>query len=185
MKKLSVVTLAILVLGCAPVRAPAAGPVVLHALDGTAVPLDSVLGAHEVTAVVFFSAECGCHRAHDPRLRELIAKASPRGVGFLVVDSERSASADRDAKEAAARGYSIVLDDDGKLARALDAEFATYSVVLDRSGRVLYRGGFDSDVMQLREDRATYLADALDDALAGRPLRRTETKALGCTLELR
>ena len=185
MKTLPALTLAILAVGCTPARPPVLGPIVLHAPDGTALPLDTVLGAHPLTAVTFFSADCPCQRVHDARLRELIAKETPLGVAFLVVDSERGATGERDAKEAAARGYPILIDEGGKLARALEAEFSTYSVVLDQSGNALYRGGFDSDVMQLREDRTAYLADALDDALAGRPLRRAGTKALGCSLQLR
>ena len=73
----------------------------------------------------------------------------------------------------------------GMLLLPLDAEYATYSVVVDASGKVLYRGGFDSDKSHLRDDRASYLADAIDDVLGRRPIRRAEAKTLGCTLQLR
>ena len=105
--------------------------------------------------------------------------------GFLVVDPAPSATPAADAEESRTRGYPILLDRDGRLARAVDAEYATYSVVLDRAGRLVYRGGFDSDKSHLREDRTPFLADALDDLIAGRPVKHPETKALGCTLELR
>jgi hypothetical protein len=172
---------------CAPVarvpsRAPAA--VVLRGTDGAVHPLEADLHAHPVTVVSFFSAHCPCQAAHDERLRALIAANAPRGVGFLVVDSEESASPDRDAAESRARGYPIVLDDRGALARALGAEYATYSVILGSDGAVLYRGGFDSDRTHLTLGRTPLLAQALSDVLDGRAPRQAETKALGCALEL-
>jgi hypothetical protein len=177
----------LLVTGCgAPlrmVRAP--DSILLHDTDGSPRTLDAELRGHAYTAVSFFSAHCACNRAHDARIRELIAKDAPLGVGFLWVDSEESATVSADAEESKARGYRIVLDDAAKLARALEADYATYSVVLDRDGHVLYRGGFDSDRSHLRADRTEYLSDALDDLLAGRPVRRPETHALGCSLEVR
>jgi len=176
--------LAALTLACAPGHAPAVTSVVLRSTDGAPLALDAALRAHALTVITFFSADCPCQRAHDARLRELIARDTPRDVAFLVVDSEESATPARDSDEAKARGYPIVLDDAGKLARSLDAEYATYSVVVDRDGKVLYRGAFDSDRVHLREGRAAFVDDALNDLLAGRPVRKTDTKTLGCTLQL-
>jgi len=165
------------------VRAPTS--LVLHDIQGAPQPLDAALQAHRFTVVTFFSSHCPCQRVHDARIRDLIAKEAPLGVGFLVVASEESATVSAAADESRERGYPIVLDDAGKLARAVDAEYATYSVVLDQDATVRYRGGFDSDRSHLTDDRTPYLAEALDDLLAGRPVRHAETKALGCTLELR
>jgi hypothetical protein len=159
--------------------------VVLHGTDGAALDLDRTLHEHPATVIVFFAAHCPCQRAHDGRLRELIEKENARGLGVLVVDSEVSATAVKDAEESSARGYPIWRDDAGKLARAFGAEYATYSVVVDGAGNVVYRGGFDSDRTHLRDDRARYLEDAIDDVALGRPVRRAEAKALGCSLELR
>jgi len=177
--------LALLLASCAPPAVARAPSVTLRATDGPTERLDAALREHAVTAVLFFSAHCHCQRMHDPRVRELIAQDEPRGVGFLIVDSEESATPAGDAEEGKLRGYRIWLDDGGKLARALGAEYATFSVVFDHDGNVLYKGGFDSDHMHLRDDRTPYLSDAIDDALDHRPVRRPETKTLGCTLELR
>jgi hypothetical protein len=168
-----------------PSVAPSVPSLVLLGEDGASLPLDAALRGHPATVITFCSAHCPCQRAHDARLRDLIAKDTPRGVGFLVVDSEEGAAKDLDAEESRARGYPIWRDDGGKLARALDAEYATYSVVVDGAGKVLYRGGFDSDKSHLRDDRVTYLEDAVDDVVGQRPVRRAEAKAFGCSLQLR
>jgi hypothetical protein len=178
------VSLALLFVACAPPVVATPHGLVLYAADGTPRPLDRELASRPLTVVTFFSNHCPCQRVHDARMRDLIAKESAKGVGFLVVDSERDRTLADDAAESRARGYPIVLDDEGRLAKALDAEYATYSVVLGRDGEVLYRGGFDSNKSRLSEGRERYLEEAVDALVEGRPPKHAVTEALGCTLEV-
>jgi hypothetical protein len=135
--------------------------------------------------IVFFSPDCRCLDVHEPRLRALFDAYHPRGVQFLMVDSEARGSLERDAFEAQRRGYPFpILGDRGaRLAEALGAEYATYSVVVDGSGRVRYRGGIDTDKTHLHDDATPYLKDALDDLLADHEPRVAAGKALGCSLQ--
>ncbi|HEY6463420.1 MAG TPA: hypothetical protein VIY73_24805 [Polyangiaceae bacterium] len=148
--------------------------------------IDSPLVRSDVrlTALVFYSPDCHCLSAHDARLVALAERYGPRGVRFLLVDSEVDANEARDADEARRRGYPfpIVVDPGARLAGQVHATYATFSVLLDASGRVLYRGGVDSDKQHMHDDATPYLADAIDDALGGRPVRRPEAKTLGCAL---
>ena len=164
---------------CAQTKAVSPLAVVLHGPDGAPVPLASALDAHPITVIEFFSATCPCQRAHDARIADLRTAMAARDVGFYVVDSERG------APPREPRGYPIFQDPGSLLARRLGADYATYSVLLGRHGEVLYKGGFDSDRTHLASDRVPYLENAIEDALAGRPVRVPETKALGCTLETR
>jgi peroxiredoxin len=135
--------------------------------------------------LVFFADHCPCQAAHDARLRELYASYHPRGVDIFAVDSEVGATPERDASEAAKRAYPfpILVDHGGALARRVGAEYATEAFVIDRTGAVRYHGGIDSDKRTLHDEATPFLRDALDDLLAERPLRRTESKALGCALQ--
>jgi len=139
------------------------------------------------TVIELFSAHCPCQAIHDERLRALAAAYGARRVAFVVVDSEAEATLARDRAEAGRRGTPapILVDPGGTAARALGAEFATYTLVVARDGRVVYRGGLDSDRSHLTDGAAPYLHDALDDALAGRPLRVPRTEPMGCPLTLR
>ncbi len=135
--------------------------------------------------VLFFSAwHCPCQAVHDARIRELYAHYHPLGVEVFSVDSETGASVEHDKDEAAHRGYPfpVLVDPGGELARAVGAEYATESFVLDSQGIVRYHGGLDSDRKELHADAEPYLRDALDDLLAGKSLRAREKKALGCAL---
>jgi hypothetical protein len=138
-----------------------------------------------LTVLVFFSADCHILALHEPRLRALFDAYHPRGVQFLMIDSEVRASAERDVAEAGRRGYPfpILLDRGAKLADALGAEYATYAVVLDAGARVRYHGGIDTDRAHLRDDATPFLRDAIEDLLANREPRVTESKTLGCALQ--
>jgi peroxiredoxin len=138
----------------------------------------------DFTVIEFFSAHCPCQRAHDARLRALYEAYAPRGVQFLAVDAETGASIERTSREASARRYPypLLADPRGAAADALGAEFATYTVVVDRAARVRYAGGIDSDRSHLTGDAELYVRDALDDLLAGRAPRVPRGEALGCSL---
>jgi AhpC/TSA family len=136
------------------------------------------------TVLVFFSKHCHCLSAHDERLRRLHVRYAPLGVQFFAVDSEVSASLAGDADEARQRSYSfpILMDPMGRLARTLGAQSASYAVVLNPQGGVMYEGGIDSDKTHLRDDATPFLANALDDLLAHRPARLAVTNTVGCAL---
>jgi hypothetical protein len=168
----------------------ASSPAALAPIASTRLPGSDgsahALPAEALTVLVFFSVNCDCQAAHDRRLVDLARRYQRRGVTFYAVDSEVGRTIAEDASEARARGYPypILLDREAVLARELGAEYATYSVVLDRAGRVLYRGGVDSDLLDLTEDTTAYLRDALDDLLAGKAPRRAYGKTLGCSLRI-
>jgi hypothetical protein len=137
------------------------------------------------TVLIFFSRACHCLDQHDARIRALYDAYHPQGVQLVMVDPEVRASPDVDDAEAARRGYAfpLLIDPGAKLADAVGAEYATYSVIVDAQGRIRYRGGFDSDKTHLRDDATPYVRNALDDLLAGRSPRVAEAKTLGCALE--
>jgi peroxiredoxin len=137
--------------------------------------------------ITFFSADCPTQRAHDARLRELYGRYRPQGVEFVAIDAEAGASRARAAREARERGYlfPILADAEGRVADALGAEYATYTVIVDPEGTIRYRGGIDSDMHHLRPDASMWVRDALDRLLAGRSPSPSNTKALGCPLQRR
>jgi len=176
-----------LVTSCAPAR-PSAGsalpPLTLVDTAGKTTAFPGDLARAKLTVVVFYADHCPCFRIHEERIRELVRVYGPQGVKVLVVDSEVSANPERDARAAAERGLpAIVLDPGAKLADALGADYATYTVVFDAQGRPRYRGGIDTDKNVLNDDTEPFLRDALDDLLAGREPRLAAGKALGCALQ--
>jgi thiol-disulfide isomerase/thioredoxin len=176
------VVLALSLAGCAPARSPTVASGRFLGSDGATHEL--VAANARFTVVEFFSAHCPAQAKHDPRLIELAQRYRAQGVAFYAIDSEHDASLDRARAEAARRGYPfvILLDPEASAARSLRADYATYSVLLDRQARVLFRGGIDSDRNYLTPNRTPYLEQAIQEALADRPISRPEAKTLGCSL---
>jgi hypothetical protein len=193
--KLTSLTLCLLLGACAahegggPTSASSSSPAVpavtLASTSGEHASYPQDLAAAPFTVFVFFSKDCLCFSAHEQRLRMLVDTYRPRGVRVVLVDPETGRTVDGDAAEARTRNLPapIFIDPGARLAAALGAKFATYSVVVDQAGRVRYHGGFDSDKTHLSEGRTAFLADALDDLVAGREPRVAEGKTLGCVLQ--
>jgi peroxiredoxin len=170
---------------CAPApRRPLEQRMLVTDETGRARDLRAELGASSVMVVTFFSVHCPCQAAHDARLVALYERYHPRGVAFVAIDAEVSATRERDAEEAKRRGYPFPLwtSANGSAASAFGADSATHTVVIDREGRVRYAGGIDSDRSHLTDGADPYLADALDDVLAGKETRTPRGKELGCAL---
>ncbi len=154
-------------------------------VTGPSVDARQLAAGSPLTVIVFFSKDCHCLTVHEARLKDLYAAYHPRGVDFVMVDSEVRATPAIDATEAQRRGYPfrIFLDPGAHLADALGAKYATYTVVVNAQGELLYRGGIDSDKTHLRDSATPYLRNALDDLLSGHAPRTPEAKTLGCSLE--
>lgn len=167
--------------GSKELRAP---QMALSDTGGGRFALPDDLSREKATVLVFYSDHCPCFRVHEDRIRAIASDFGGRGVRVVLVDSEVEAELERDAASARERNLPpIVVDPGAKLAGALGAEYATYSVVFDGEGRVRYRGGIDSDKNRLTPDARPYLREAVEAVLAGKEPPITEGKALGCALQ--
>ena len=155
----------------------------LVAVDGHRLDTAQLVSGSDWTVLVFISRECPCVAAHNQRLGELAAAFAPR-VKFVAIDSEVGGTPEIEAAEIQKRRYPfpIFVDTKATLANRLGAEYATYTVIMNRAGEVLYRGGLDSDKVKLHDDATLYVRDALTDLTTGKPLRRSESTAVGCSL---
>jgi peroxiredoxin len=170
--------------GAIPV-APAE-PVSIRSTD-----LDSELFTSDgkITAIVFLGTECPISRRAVPTLNELHANLDQRDVQIVGVISDpsvtrKAAATFRDEYKAA---FTILFDGSGTIARQLKPTHVPEAFVLDRAGRVAYRGRIDDSFVAPASPKTIVshheLADALDDLLTGRAVRVTETKAVGCIFE--
>lgn len=177
-------TLCLCLAGCTHQAELGVRPLTLVTLDGQPKPWQELVARGHFTVLIFVSADCHCLAAHAARLRQLATRYAPRGVQFLAVDSEVWTTASTAANEAHkyAFPFPLFIDSGAKLADAFDAVYATYTVILDAGSNVHYRGGLDSDQMDLHNDAKHYVRDALEDLLAGREPRIQEGKTLGCVL---
>jgi thiol-disulfide isomerase/thioredoxin len=183
--------LAVALSACGPTHGPgakgaAAAPSALVLRDdgGRDETLGSRAAKSNLTVLLFFSSDCPVQKAHDPRIRELVEAYRARGVSFYAVVSEVGADMKTERQAARERGLDLpVLEDRGAaLADSLGVEYSTHSVLIDRSGGVLYSGGIDSDRTHLSAGAERWLERAIQASIAGTAVDKPKTEAMGCAL---
>jgi hypothetical protein len=165
--------------------APDLSRVTLRREQRDSLDLQPFIRAHRLTAIIFYSATCPCFTAHLGRIAALVRELGPRDVQFIIVDPERRRPPEVPASTLPEVGLPVFRDDEGRLARLLDAQFATQTFVFDAKGALRYRGGIDGDRKELSESPQQFLRDALLRLLSGDAPELATAKALGCILRSR
>ena len=144
-----------------------------------------------IVVVVFLGTECPLARLYSPRLVALEKEYAPRGVQFLAINSNRQDSVTELTHFARTFGitFPLLKDPGNVVADRFGAQRTPEAFVLDAQRVVRYWGRIDDQyglqgVMGYQRPKATRrdLAEALDDLLAGRQVRRPLTRAPGCLI---
>jgi hypothetical protein len=147
-------------------------------------PLEN--GTNRSTVLIFILADCPVANSYAPEINRLVAEYSPRRVQFFLVHVDDGLKQEDAVKHARDFGYKcpVLIDRDHALVRRTGVTITPEVAVLGPEGKRLYRGRIDDQQAALgkRRPRPTTrdLRDALDAILAGKPVKRPETKAVGC-----
>jgi len=142
-----------------------------------------------VRACVFLSPECPVSNAFTPTLNELQRTLAGKKVDLFGVVADASIPRSRAVKHYAEfkASFPILFDGSGLLLDALKPTHVPEAFVLDRDGRLVYRGAIDNSREALGRTRPAaenhYLRDAITAALDGKPVAVAQTKPVGCPIE--
>ena len=144
----------------------------------------------EALVLIFSSNRCPTAKAYAGRMAALQAEHGPRGAQLVLINSNEphlypEESYPRMVERAHEDGYTFpyLVDDGQRLAREYGPQRTFHVFLLDAERRFRYEGRFDD--ARLAERVTTHdLRNALDDVLAGHPVRVPQTKAFGCSLDL-
>ncbi len=145
-----------------------------------------------VTVLVFTCNHCPYALAWHDRLLAVARDYADRGVRVLAInpnDGERYPRDSYEAMQARVRedgGWPMpyLRDESQEVARAYGARTTPDVFVVAADGTIAYRGAPDADHGDPSLD-AAWLREALDDVLSGEPVRRAETKPVGCSIKWR
>ena len=140
--------------------------------------------------------ECPFVRKHygSGNMPKLQQYAKDKGVVWLAIDSSASGkegflSPDA-AKAAAKKEYAncadLLLDADGAVGKLYGAKATPHMFVIDPKGTLVYAGAIDSIPSASPDDigkAENYVRVALDEVLAGQPVKTAATKAYGCSVK--
>jgi hypothetical protein len=192
---LSAVTALIsIALGCGQHAPTAANVDSALAQDGRLVDLDGSIHrpfvARNVRAVVlvFIVTDCPIANSYAPELNRLYLEYAPRGARIFLIQADPQLSVE-DARRHA-REYQlqppVVLDAQHAWVQKVGATKTPEAAVLSPAGELLYLGRIDdryADLGKRREQVTSHdLRDALEAVLAGRPVERPRSTAVGCTI---
>ena len=155
-----------------------------HDVEGTTVRLEEDLKNGPV-AFVFLSTTCPLAKRYVERLKRLHQNYKPRGVTLVAVFPNADETLEGVRKFVATAGFTfpVARDLNGYVARRLGASMTPQALLVSQEGILLYRGAIDDHRYENRV-RESYLANALGATLDGKPVERSETRAMGCSLHL-
>jgi len=149
----------------------------------------STLAERDLLVLIFSSNRCPTAKAYGERMNGLQRDYGPRGVQLVALNANDphlypEESYPRMVDRAREDGYTFpyLVDEGQRVGRAYGARCTFHVFVLDRDRRLRYEGRFDD--ARLPERVTTQdLRNALDDLLAGQPVRVAETRPFGCSLD--
>ena len=167
--------------------APAIGATIeefsLPDTDGKNHTLSSLKGKNGAV-VIFISVQCPISNAYNERMAKLAEDYGARGISVIGINSNKTESADAVKAHAAEKhlSFTILKDPGNKIADLLGAQHTPEAYYLDANNRLLYHGRIDNSTDTSKVE-SNDLRDALDAALAGKPVQKTTSLAFGCSIK--
>jgi thiol-disulfide isomerase/thioredoxin len=164
-------------------------PVSVHDLDNRVVtPLSPAAG--EINLVFFIASGCPVSSRYAPEMDRIAADYAGKRVHtfFVFADSSMKVAAARESLESFHPKSRVpaIIDRGLALTTAAGITVTPEVAVYTSAGRV-YRGRIDDLYINIGEARRQPtqhdLRNALDASIAGRPVARAETTAVGCFIE--
>jgi peroxiredoxin len=133
---------------------------------------------HRVRAFVFLSKECPISNGYTKTLNDLHARFSGKGVDLFGVVADSNVTRTEVAKHYAdfKAAFPILFDASGLLLQALKPTHVPEAFVLDRDGRLVYRGAIDNAWEALGRRRPKAEKHFFADAVAAEPSSFPATK---------
>ncbi|HET9161288.1 MAG TPA: redoxin domain-containing protein [Caulobacteraceae bacterium] len=158
------------------------------AADGKAHALSDYAG--KVVILEWTSPACQFTAAKykSGAMQALQRKAAKEGFVWLSVDTGAPgkpsyltpAQARARVAKLNAKVTGFLFDVDGKIGRAYGAKTTPSFFIIGKDGKLAYQGAIDDDWGGPGKTGKKYVADAIDDLAAGKPVRTPKTRQWGC-----
>ena len=165
------------------------GDIKMADISGKDVSLNDAKGKNGLL-VIFSCNACPWVIAWEDRYVELADTYKDKGVGIVAINSNETQFENVDSMEemqahAKEQGYNFyyTMDNGSKLASEFGATRTPHIYLFDKKDKLVYRGAIDDNARKPDQVENTYLADAIDNMLAGSAIDPAATKALGCAIK--
>jgi len=153
--------------------------------NGKTVSLGDYAG--KIVVLEWVNPDCPFVKRHygENTMTKLADEFQSKDVVWLAIATGHTANAQSLQHFAQQHNLSwpILLDPDGKIARAYGAKTTPHMFIIGKEGNLLYRGGIDNDPSGDKSDRIKYVQQALEEITAGKPVSYSDTKPYGCSVK--
>jgi peroxiredoxin len=166
----------------------------LTAVDGKPVSLSQFRGKYVV--LEWFNSECPFVQKHytSGNMQKLQSRYTSEGIVWLAINSTNPEHSNyRDPQRSReimsqwkGSPTALLLDPEGGVGQAYEARTTPHMYIIDPQGKLVYRGGIDDKPsFSPRDipDSRNYVATALDELLAGKPVNENDTRPYGCSVK--
>jgi peroxiredoxin len=126
----------------------------------------------------------------EERIAKFVAEYASKGVGFVAINSNETQGHPTDSmehmKQRAAEkhfAFAYLRDDSQEVALKYGALRTPHFYVFDADRKLRYTGRMDDNPRNPGKETTHELRDAVDDLLAGRPVKVAVTNPIGCNVK--
>ena len=161
----------------------------LKDISGNTTTLADVKG-NKGTLVIFSCNTCPWVIRWEDRYVSLADRYKPKGIGVIAVNSNAGRfdgddSLEEMVKHAKKNDYNFPYAQDprSQLASKFGATKTPHIYLFDNNDVLVYRGAIDDNARDARSVDEPYLANAIDQLIAGKPIEKPISKAIGCGIK--
>jgi len=136
------------------------------------------------TVLLFIAVQCPVSNAYNERMEQLAQDYKAKGIAVIGINANAAEDADAVKSHAAEHklSFPILKDSGNKIADKLGASVTPEAYFIDQNNKLLYHGRIDNS-RNAAQVESNDLRNALDSALAGKSVEKTEAKAFGCSIK--
>jgi hypothetical protein len=150
-------------------------------------PLVPFAPTGKANVILFVQTDCPISNSYAPEIQRICKAYAAKGISCsLAYEDVRvdAAAVRKHMADFSYHGVPATIDASRELADRAKATITPQAVVVDTRGAIRYRGRIDNFYASLGKPRQHVtehdLTDALDAILAGKPVPKPETEAVGC-----
>jgi len=142
--------------------------------------------APKAVVFIFLSNACPLANRYAPEIQRLHEKFYPKGVTFWLIYADPDESPEEIGQNVRDYGYTcgVLRDPKHELVKLAEVRVTPEAALFRPDGKLVYRGRIDNRYEDFgkQRSRATKrdLQDAIQAVLAGKLVRTSQTKAVGC-----
>lgn len=136
------------------------------------------------TVLLFIAVQCPVSNAYNERMAKLAEDYKAKGIAIIGINSNVAENAAVVKAHAAEHklSFPILKDPANKIADRLGAAVTPEAYFISADNKLLYHGRIDNS-RNAAQVESNDLRNALDAALAGKAVEKTEARAFGCTIK--